>query len=142
MCAKIEFCDIPFFDLPSCLFTTTSKLSLLHIKKKYFNDRKFPIYNFQQNAKPEDNITTEVADNRKAKQEKPESKCNSSSLKFSHCIWREMQLSCPKDLVRNTKACDRMRERLQKKEYPDFDRRGRPNRPSRPEKPNNTTITQ
>lgn len=48
-------------------------------------------------------------------------RCNPSTLKFSHCIWREMQLSCPSDMIRETRQCQRLRERLQKKEYPDFE---------------------
>lgn len=49
-----------------------------------------------------------------------EKQCNPSSLQFSHCIWREMQLSCPSDQIRDTRQCQRMRERLQNREYPDF----------------------
>lgn len=49
--------------------------------------------------------------------EKP---CNPSTLQFSHCIWREMQLSCPTDQIRETRQCQRMRDRLQNKDYPDL----------------------
>lgn len=58
-----------------------------------------------------------VEEANKAAQERkandPES-CNPSAIKMVHCMFREVQLNCPADQIKDEKSCNRLRERLQK----------------------------
>lgn len=43
--------------------------------------------------------------------------CNPSSIKMVHCLFREVQLNCPADQIKDEKSCNRLRERLQKNDF-------------------------
>jgi len=40
--------------------------------------------------------------------------CNPAAITLKHCLYKEVQLSCPLDQIKDKAACDRFRERLQK----------------------------
>lgn len=46
----------------------------------------------------------------------PES-CNPAGIKAAHCLFKEIQLSCPTDQIKDEKACTKLREKLQKNEF-------------------------
>lgn len=46
--------------------------------------------------------------------------CNKSTLKFSHCIFREITMACPKDKQKDTKTCTKLREKLERGEMINF----------------------
>ncbi|XP_030746458.1 uncharacterized protein LOC115875193 [Sitophilus oryzae] len=58
------------------------------------------------------------AENATATQVKPASEdvkiCNPSGITLKHCIFREVQLSCPADQIKDQKACERFQERIKK----------------------------
>lgn len=45
-----------------------------------------------------------------------QAKCNPNGIAFIHCLWREMQLNCPADKLRESRKCNRLRERLRLRE--------------------------
>ncbi|XP_046414223.1 uncharacterized protein LOC124176686 [Neodiprion fabricii] len=45
-----------------------------------------------------------------------QAKCNKNGIAFIHCLWREMQLNCPADKLRESRKCNRLRERLRLQE--------------------------
>ncbi|XP_020710282.2 uncharacterized protein LOC105689942 [Athalia rosae] len=45
-----------------------------------------------------------------------QAKCNSNGIAFIHCLWREMQLNCPADKIRDSRKCNRLREKLRLRE--------------------------
>lgn len=47
-------------------------------------------------------------------------KCNSASIKFSHCLWREMVKACPKAMQSDSNKCAKLREKLDKGEKIDY----------------------
>ncbi|XP_066147105.1 uncharacterized protein [Euwallacea fornicatus] len=53
--------------------------------------------------------------------------CNPSGIALKHCIFRELQLSCPADQIKDKVSCDKFQERIKKgmeffdKEGPGFD---------------------
>ncbi|KAJ6647571.1 hypothetical protein Bhyg_02794 [Pseudolycoriella hygida] len=47
-------------------------------------------------------------------------KCNPASIKFSHCMWREMIKACPKDLQSDSNKCVKLREKLDKGEKVEY----------------------
>lgn len=44
--------------------------------------------------------------------------CTPAIMMFSHCIFREIQLACPDEEIKDKKMCDRIRESIAK--YGDF----------------------
>lgn len=40
-----------------------------------------------------------------------EQKCNPNPSKFSHCLWRQLILQCPKDIQDDSQQCQRIREK-------------------------------
>lgn len=40
--------------------------------------------------------------------------CTPEPMTFMHCIYREIQLSCPDEEIKDQKFCARMRERMKK----------------------------
>lgn len=42
--------------------------------------------------------------------------CNPSAIKFGHCVWREVQFACPADKIQDMQKCQKLRERLVKKD--------------------------
>jgi len=40
--------------------------------------------------------------------------CNPSGITLKHCLFREIQLSCPADQIKDKTACDRFQDRIQK----------------------------
>lgn len=46
--------------------------------------------------------------------------CNPVSIKLHHCIWRELQLTCPDDKITDTKTCSKIREKIKKNDYLSF----------------------
>nr|AGO81737.1 odorant-bindingn protein 4 [Nilaparvata lugens] len=45
-----------------------------------------------------------------------EIKCNPSSVQFHHCLWKEIELTCPESKVDLKAKCVRLRERLRKQQ--------------------------
>lgn len=43
--------------------------------------------------------------------------CNPTSIKMVHCLFKEIQLNCPANQIKDEKACARLRERIQKNEF-------------------------
>nr|AIX97056.1 odorant-binding protein 10 [Dastarcus helophoroides] len=41
--------------------------------------------------------------------------CSNVGIKLDHCIFREIQLNCPEDQIKDQKACNRLQERLKNK---------------------------
>lgn len=70
-----------------------------------------------------DNVAdTCIAEAKEAVKANPpaEGKCNSSAIKFSHCMWREMVKACPKALQSDSNKCVKLREKLDKGEKVDY----------------------
>jgi len=63
-----------------------------------------------------------IAEAKEAVKAKPTEagKCSSASLKFSHCMWREMIKACPAALQSDSNKCVKLREKLDKGETIDF----------------------
>ncbi|KAF7282955.1 hypothetical protein GWI33_001765 [Rhynchophorus ferrugineus] len=40
--------------------------------------------------------------------------CNPSGITIKHCLFREIQLSCPADQIKDQKACDKFQDRIKK----------------------------
>lgn len=40
--------------------------------------------------------------------------CNPSAMKMHHCMWREIQLTCPDGKIKDAKSCSKIREKLRK----------------------------
>nr|APG79379.1 pheromone binding protein 18 [Cyrtotrachelus buqueti] len=58
------------------------------------------------------------ADNATQYQPKPSSDdiklCNPSGLTLKHCLFKQIQLSCPADQIKDQKACDKFQDRIKK----------------------------
>ncbi|KAK9736238.1 hypothetical protein QE152_g12671 [Popillia japonica] len=66
-----------------------------------------------------DEVTTKCIGEAKAAAEKYDKKgCNPSDIKFSFCIFKEIQLNCPADQIKDQGRCDAMRESLKKHDHP------------------------
>lgn len=48
------------------------------------------------------------------KDENDKLSCNPAAMKMHHCMWREIQLTCPEDKITDPKMCGRIKERLRK----------------------------
>ncbi|KRT81990.1 hypothetical protein AMK59_6135, partial [Oryctes borbonicus] len=44
--------------------------------------------------------------------------CNPSDIKFAYCIFKEIQLNCPADQIKDQAKCDAMRESIKKHDHP------------------------
>nr|XP_023015671.1 uncharacterized protein LOC111505137 [Leptinotarsa decemlineata] len=42
----------------------------------------------------------------------PEDSCTVTAIKLDHCIFKNIQLNCPEDKVKDSKSCSRLQERL------------------------------
>lgn len=40
--------------------------------------------------------------------------CNPASVKLAHCLFREIQLNCPSDQIKDPKSCQRLQDKLKK----------------------------
>jgi len=47
---------------------------------------------------------------------KNEEGCNEAPLKFAHCFWKEFQMSCPQDQIKDEKVCEKVNEKIKNKE--------------------------
>lgn len=43
--------------------------------------------------------------------------CNPSGIKLGHCVFKEIQMSCPANQIKDQKGCARIMEKLQKNDY-------------------------
>ncbi|XP_074027160.1 uncharacterized protein [Leptinotarsa decemlineata] len=42
----------------------------------------------------------------------PEDSCTVTAIKLDHCIFKNIQLNCPEDKIKDSKSCSRLQERL------------------------------
>lgn len=42
--------------------------------------------------------------------------CNTAPTKMHHCMWRELQLTCPENKITDQKMCAKIREKIKKHE--------------------------
>lgn len=40
--------------------------------------------------------------------------CNPAAVKLKHCLFREIQLGCPANEIKDQKACDRIRDKIRR----------------------------
>ncbi|XP_049822115.1 uncharacterized protein LOC109607480 [Aethina tumida] len=58
------------------------------------------------------------ARNATANADKDKGTCNPAGIKLHHCMFREIQLSCPADQIKDEKSCSRLQERLRRNDLP------------------------
>lgn len=42
--------------------------------------------------------------------------CNPAGLKLAHCMFREIQMNCPTEEIKDQKSCDKLKEKLKRKQ--------------------------
>lgn len=45
------------------------------------------------------------------------SSCNPAGAKITHCLFREIQLNCPADQIKDEKSCARLQERMKRRDF-------------------------
>ncbi|KAJ8920820.1 hypothetical protein NQ315_015610 [Exocentrus adspersus] len=43
--------------------------------------------------------------------------CNPAGVKIAHCLYREIQLNCPAEQIKDEKACSRIRDRIRGRDF-------------------------
>lgn len=42
--------------------------------------------------------------------------CNPAAIKGAHCLFREIQMNCPEEKIKDIKTCSKFRERIKKRQ--------------------------
>lgn len=42
--------------------------------------------------------------------------CNPSAIRMAHCLFKDIQLNCPEDAIKDAKSCAKFKERVKRNE--------------------------